>query len=68
MGEPVRWGILSTANIGRRVIPAIHASHNGVVAAVGSRSPTWPSSTNCWGRHGKRGTSLAPSINDGEGQ
>lgn len=38
MGETVRWGILSTANIGRRVIPAIHASHNGVVAAVGSRS------------------------------
>lgn len=38
MGETVRWGILRTANIGRRVIPAIHASHNGVVAAVGSRS------------------------------
>ena len=38
MGETVRWGILSTANIGRRVIPAIHASHNGEVAAVCSRS------------------------------
>jgi len=38
MTEKVRWGILSTANIGRRVIPAIHASHNGVVAAVCSRS------------------------------
>lgn len=38
MTDRVRWGILSTANIGRRVIPAIHASHNGVVAAVASRS------------------------------
>ena len=38
MGEKVRWGILSTAKIGRRVIPAIHASHNGEVAAVCSRS------------------------------
>ncbi len=38
MSDKVRWGILSTANIGRRVIPAIHASHNGLVAAVGSRS------------------------------
>lgn len=38
MSDKVRWGILSTANIGRRVIPAIHASGNGVVAAVCSRS------------------------------
>ena len=38
MSNIVRWGVLSTANIGRRVIPAIHASHNGVVAAVCSRS------------------------------
>ena len=38
MTDKVRWGILSTANIGRRVIPAIHASSNGVVAAVCSRS------------------------------
>ncbi len=38
MSEKVRWGILSTANIGRRVIPAIHASRNGTVAAVASRS------------------------------
>ena len=38
MTDKVRWGILSTANIGRRVIPAIHASRNGAVAAVGSRS------------------------------
>lgn len=38
MPDKVRWGILSTANIGRKVIPAIHESHNGVVAAVASRS------------------------------
>ena len=38
MSKRIRWGILSTANIGRRVIPAIHASRNGTVAAVGSRS------------------------------
>ncbi len=37
MSRKVRWGILSTANIGRRVIPAIHAAHNGEVAAVCSR-------------------------------
>ncbi|MCY3779891.1 MAG: Gfo/Idh/MocA family oxidoreductase [Chloroflexi bacterium] len=38
MSDRIRWGILSTANIGRRVIPAVQASTNGVVAAVGSRS------------------------------
>ncbi len=38
MSEKIRWGILSTANIGRRVIPAIHAAHNSEVLAVGSRS------------------------------
>ena len=38
MSDRVRWGILSTANIGRRVIPAIQASRNGAVAAVCSRS------------------------------
>lgn len=38
MAERIRWGILSTARIGRRVIPAIHASRNGEVAAVCSRS------------------------------
>lgn len=38
MADKIRWGILSTANIGRRVIPAIHASSNGEVAAVASRS------------------------------
>lgn len=35
----VRWGILSTANIGRAaVIPAIHESENGEVLAVASRA------------------------------
>lgn len=39
MADQIRWGILSTANIGeKRVIPAIHKSKNGVVAAVASRS------------------------------
>ncbi len=34
----LRWGILSTANIGRAaVIPAIRASSNGTLAAVASR-------------------------------
>lgn len=39
MTEPMlRWGILSTANIGRgAVIPAIQASRNGQVVAVASR-------------------------------
>ena len=36
---PIRWGILSTANIGRAaVIPAIQASGNGDVVAVASRA------------------------------
>ncbi|MBN1311399.1 MAG: Gfo/Idh/MocA family oxidoreductase [Anaerolineae bacterium] len=36
--DKVRWGILSTANIGRqRVIPAIQGSHNGIVEAIASR-------------------------------
>lgn len=39
MSQKVRWGILSTANIGqKRVIPAIQQSSNGVVQAVASRS------------------------------
>src|SRR5437763_6098303 len=37
---PVRWGVLSAANIGvKRVAPAIHASTNGRLMAVGSRDP-----------------------------
>ena len=38
-GQRVRWGVLSTANIGRRaVIPAIQHSRNGQVIAVASRN------------------------------
>lgn len=38
MTEKIRWGILSTANIGRgKVIPAIQQSRNGRVLAVASR-------------------------------
>jgi xylose dehydrogenase (NAD/NADP) len=33
----VKWGLLSTANINRRLIPAIEASERGVLAAVASR-------------------------------
>lgn len=36
--DQVRWGLLSTANINRRLIPAIRASERGVLAAVASRS------------------------------
>ena len=34
----VRWGLVSTANINRRLIPAIRASKRGTLAAVASRS------------------------------
>ena len=38
--SPVRWGILSAANIGvKRVGPAIAASSNGKLVAVASRNP-----------------------------
>ena len=34
----IRWGVISTANIGRgAVIPAIQASRNGELSAVASR-------------------------------
>lgn len=36
--EKIRWGILSTANIGiKRVIPAILSSQRGTIAAIASR-------------------------------
>jgi predicted dehydrogenase len=35
--KTVRWGLLSTANINRRVIPAIRASRRGELVAVASR-------------------------------
>jgi predicted dehydrogenase len=39
MSRKIRWGILSTANIGRkRVIPAMQQSSNGEVVAIASRS------------------------------
>lgn len=34
----VRWGLLSTANINRRLIPALRASQRGELVAVASRS------------------------------
>ena len=36
--QKVRWGLLSTANINRRLIPAIRASARGGLTAVASRS------------------------------
>lgn len=39
MGEKIKWGILSTANIGlRAVAPAIQNSKNGEVVAIASRT------------------------------
>jgi len=35
----LRWGLLGTARIHRRLIPAIRASAHSVVAAVASRDP-----------------------------
>ncbi len=35
----VRWGLLSTARINRRLIPAIRASADGELVAVASRAP-----------------------------
>jgi D-xylose 1-dehydrogenase (NADP+, D-xylono-1,5-lactone-forming) len=37
MSTPVRWGILSTANINRHVIPAAYASDKAELVAVASR-------------------------------
>ena len=38
MENKIRWGILSTANIGRKAVtPAVQASRNGTVVAVASR-------------------------------
>lgn len=36
--DKVRWGLLSTANINRRLIPAIRSAVRGELAAVASRS------------------------------
>ena len=37
MPEPVRWGIVSTADINRKVIPGAHASAKVDLVAVASR-------------------------------
>ena len=38
MNDRLRWGILSTANIGRKTVtPALQTSNNGTVVAVASR-------------------------------
>lgn len=38
--NPIRWGIISAANIGvKAVAPAIRASSNGKLVAIGSRNP-----------------------------
>lgn len=38
--RPVHWGVLSSANIGAKAVsPAIQASSNGILSAVGSRDP-----------------------------
>ena len=36
--DHVRWGLLSTANINEKLIPAINDSYRGSLAAVASRS------------------------------
>lgn len=38
MSQKIRWGLLSTANINKAVIPAIRASSRGELVAVASRS------------------------------
>src|SRR5213595_2457422 len=40
MAEPVRWGIVSTADINRKVIPGAHASPKVDLIAVVSRDLT----------------------------
>lgn len=38
MSDKVRWGLVSTARINRRMIPAIRMSERGELVAIGSRS------------------------------
>lgn len=38
MSTPVRWGLLGTARINRRLVPAIRATRRSVLAAVASRN------------------------------
>lgn len=45
----IRWGLLSTANINRRLIPAIRLSERGELVAVASRSqPAADAYANAW--------------------
>jgi D-xylose 1-dehydrogenase (NADP+, D-xylono-1,5-lactone-forming) len=39
MGFPMRWGLLSTARINRRLIPALRAAGRAELVAVASRDP-----------------------------
>jgi D-xylose 1-dehydrogenase (NADP+, D-xylono-1,5-lactone-forming) len=39
VGGPVKWGILSTAHINRKIIPGAHASEKAELIAVASRDP-----------------------------
>ena len=41
MTDSINWGILGNANIARAcIIPAIQSSHNGIVRALGTRTPS----------------------------
>src|SRR6201987_5611747 len=40
MGSPVKWGIVSTADINRKVIPGAHASDKVDLVAIASREAT----------------------------
>ncbi len=40
MSRPLRWGLLGTAHINRRVIPAMRSARRSMLAAVASRLPS----------------------------
>ena len=41
MADRIKWGVLGNALIARKcVIPAIQKSRNGIISALGTRSPT----------------------------
>lgn len=63
----VRWGILSTAKIGReKVIPAIRKSSNGSVDAISSRNPEQATATAKLLNIGKAYGSYEELLNDPE--
>ncbi|HUE86231.1 MAG TPA: Gfo/Idh/MocA family oxidoreductase [Vicinamibacterales bacterium] len=39
MSPPLRWGLLGTAHVNRRLIPAMRAARRSMLAAVASRQP-----------------------------